>query len=512
MPATRLTMRKIRETLRPPLEAGLSYRQISASTNISIGAIQNLLSKAETPGLSWPLPPALDDNALARLFYPGANTSTGLIAMPDWTTIHQELKRKGTTKLLLWEEYTQRYPNRCYSYSQFCDRYRHWLGQQRRSMRQVHKAGEKLFVDYAGQTVPIVCPLSGQINPAQIFVATLGASGHTYAEATATQTLADWLGSHVRSFEFFGGVPELVIPDNLKSAVTRTCRYDPDVNPSYQQLAEHYRVVIIPARPRKPKDKSKAELSVQLVERWILARLRKITFFSLAELNRCIHALLQDLNTRPFKRMPGSRQQAFEQLDKRALRALPSQRYEYQEIKTVKVNIDCHVQYDQHLYSVAHQYVGERLELHASTKLVRLYMHRHLVATHRRRNKPGMSTDPLHMPERHRKHQQWTADRLKQWAAQLGPDILAWVTERLETKAHPEQAYRVCLGLLNLSGQYSPERLNASCRIAKREGLSRLQQVRSILQSNRDQLPQQLPIAIELPQNHENVRGPGNFH
>ncbi|HBX37488.1 MAG TPA: IS21 family transposase [Pseudohongiella sp.] len=373
-------------------------------------------------------------------------------------------------------------------------------------------SGEKLFVDYAGQTVPIVCPLTGQINPAQIFVATLGASGCTYAEATATQTLPDWLGSHVRSFEFFGGVPELVIPDNLKSAVTRACRYDPDVNPSYQQLAEHYRVVVIPARPRKPKDKSKAELSVQLVERWILARLRKMTFFSLAELNRCIHALLQDLNTRPFKRMPGSRQQAFEQLDKPALRALPSQRYEYQEIKTVKVNIDYHVQYDQHLYSVPHQYVGERLELHASANLVRLYMHRHLVATHRRRNKPGMSTDPLHMPERHRKQQQWTPGRLKQWAAQVGPDTLVWVNERLESKAHPEQAYRVCLGLLSLSRQYPSERLNASCRIANREGLNRLRHVRSILQSNRDQLPQSLPIGIELPQDHENVRGPGNFH
>ena len=237
-----------------------------------------------------------------------------------------------------------------------------------------------------------------------------------------------------------------------------------------------------------------------------------MTFFSLAELNRCIHALLQDMNTRPFKRMPGSRQQAFEQLDKPALRALPSQRYEYQEIKTVKVNIDYHVQYDQHLYSVPHQYVGERLEMHASANLVRLYMHRHLVATHQRRNKPGMSTDPLHMPERHRKHQQWTPDRLKQWAAQLGPDILAWVTERLESKAHPEQAYRVCLGLLSLSRQYPSERLNASCRIANREGLNRLRHVRSILQSNRDQLPQSLPIGIELPQDHENVRGPGNFH
>jgi transposase len=505
-------MRKIRETLRLRLEAGLSYRQISASTKTSIGAIQKLLSKADSLNLQWPLPAELDDGGLARLFYPQANPSSGATAVPDWTKLHQELKHKGTTKLLLWEEYTQQFPNRCYSYSQFCDRYLHWLGLQQRSMRQIHKAGEKLFVDYAGQSVPLVCPRSGEINRAQIFVATLGASGYTYAEATATQTLPDWLGSHVRTFEFFGGVPELVIPDNLKSAVTRACRYDPDLNPSYQQLAEHYRVVVIPARPRKPKDKSKAELSVQLVERWILARLRKHTFFSLAELNQCIHALLQDLNNRPFKQMAGSRQTAFEQLDKPLLRALPRQRYEYQEIKTVRVNIDYHVQYGQHLYSVPHQYVGERLELHASVGLIRIYMHQHLVATHPRHKGGGMSTDPAHMPERHRKHRQWSPERLKQWAAQIGPDTVIWVTERLETKAHPEQAYRVCLGLLNLSRQYPAERLNASCRIANREGLSRLKQVRSILQSNRDQLPQQLPITIELPQDHENVRGPGNFH
>jgi transposase len=512
MPATRLTMRKIRETLRLRLEAGLPYRQISASTKTSIGAIQKLLSKADSLGLTWPLPDDLDDAALARMFYPSANTSTGTTAFPEWTAIHLELKHKGMTKLLLWEEYTQQYPNRCYSYSQFCDRYRHWLGQQRRSMRQVHKAGEKLFVDYAGQTVPVVCPLTGVISPVQVFVATLGASGYTYAEATATQTLPDWLGSHVRAFEFFGGLPELVVPDNLKSAVSRACRYDPDVNPSYQQLAEHYRVVVIPARPRKPKDKSKAELSVQLVERWILARLRKHTFFCLAELNRCIHALLEDLNSRAFKRMPGSRKEAFEQLDKPVLKALPAQRYEYQEIKTVKVNIDYHIQYDQHLYSVPHQYVGERLELHASRTLVRIYMQRQLIATHPRRKGTGMSTDPLHMPERHSKHLQWTPQRLKHWASQVGPDILMWVTERLETKTHPEQAYRVCLGLLSLSRQYPSDRLNASCRIANREGLGRLKQVRSILQSNRDQLQQQLPIGIELPQDHENVRGPGNFH
>lgn len=507
-------MRKIRETLRLRLEAGLSYRQISASTKTSIGAIQKLLSRAETLGLSWPLPPQMDDTQLARLFYPNArSTRAGRdLQEPDWPAIHRQLQGKGMTKQLLWQEYTEQYPNRCYSYSQFCERYQRWRGTLKRSMRQIHKAGEKLFIDYSGMTVPIICPTTGEISRAEIFVAVLGASGYTYAEATASQSLPDWLASHVRAFEYFGGVPEMVIPDNLKSAVSRACRYDPDLNPSYQQLAEHYQVVVIPARPYKPQDKSKAEVGVQLVERWILARLRRHSFFSLAELNRCIRALLKELNERPFKQLPGCRREAFERLDRPALRALPSHRYEYTEIKAVKVNIDYHVQYDRHLYSVPHQYVGERLELHASERLIRMYFRRRLVATHPRQRRGAMSTDPGHMPTRHRKHQQWTPGRLKRWAGEIGADTLLWVSQRIESKEHPEQAYRLCLGLLNLSRQYPTARLNASCRIANREGLTRLQQIKSILQSNRDQLQQSLPIGLELPQDHENVRGPDNFH
>jgi transposase len=367
-------MRKIRDVLRLRLEAGLSYRQISASSKISIGAIQKLLSSAQALSLSWPLPEELDDRQLAQLFYPGADTRiSNRYQMPDWLTVHQELKSKGTTKLLLWEEYTQQYPNRCYSYSQFCDRYNQWHKRQKRSMRQLHKAGEKLFVDYAGKTVPIVNPQTGEVRDAQVFVAVLGASNYTYAEATASQSLPDWLQSHVRAFAYFGGTTELIIPDNLKSGVQKACRYDPDLNPSYQQLAEHYQVAVMPARPYKPKDKSKAEVGVQIVERWILARLRHHTFFSLAELNQCIRALLEELNTKPFKQLPGNRRQAFEQLDRPALKPLPLHPYRYVDIKAVKVNIDYHVEYRHHLYSVPHQYVGERLELHAGDTLIQLY-------------------------------------------------------------------------------------------------------------------------------------------
>lgn len=506
-------MRKIREILRLRREAGLSFRQISAGTKVSLGAIQKLLSKADALGVDWPLPPDMDDVRLARLFYPAADpTPSTRFQEPDWTLLHQELQRKGMTKQLAWEEYTARFPNRCYSYSQYCERYRRWLKKQKRSMRQLHKAGEKCFVDYCGPTVPVVSPVTGEIRGAQVFVAVLGASNYTYAEATLSQALPDWLQSHVRTFEFFGGVPEMVIPDNLKSGVSKACRYDPELNPSYQQLAEHYQVAVLPARPYKPQDKAKAEVGVQIVERWILARLRHHTFFSLAELNQCIGGLLVELNHKPFKQLPGHRHDAFERLDKPALRPLPRQPYRYVAIKPVKVNIDYHVQYERHLYSAPHQYVGEQLELHAGDHLVELYFGQQLVATHPRRRQPGTTTDPAHMPQRHRKHQQWTPGRLKQWAKDIGPDALHWVSQRLAEKAHAEQAYRVCLGLLNLSREYPASRLNATCRIANREGLIRLKQITSILRSNRDQLQQDLPLVVDLPQDHENIRGPHHFH
>jgi transposase len=506
-------MRKIRDVLRLRLSAGLSIREIHRSTKLSVGGIQKLLTRAAALELDWPLPDELDDNQLAALFYPRSDTQASRrYQMPDWTVVYQELKRPQMTKQLLWEEYTRQYPNRCYSYSQFCDRYRRWCGKQKRSMRQHHKAGEKCFVDYGGSTVPVVSAGTGEIRQAQIFVAILGASNYTFAEATWTQSLPDWLESHVRMLEFYGGCTEVVVPDNLRSGVSKACRYDPDLNPSYQQWAEHYNVAVMPARPYKPRDKAKAENAVLVVQRWILARLRHHTFFSLAELNQCIRALLKDLNNRPFKQLPGCRRSAFEQLDRPALKPLPVQPYRYAAIKPVKVNIDYHVEYESHFYSVPHQYVGERLELHASETLVEIYFRRQLVATHPRKHTPGFTTNPAHMPRRHRAQQQWSPGRLKQWAADIGPDTLIWVSGQLERRDHPEQAYRVCLGLLNLSKQYPATRLNAACRIANPAGLVRLKQINAILKSNRDQLPEQLSFPAELPQDHENIRGPHNFH
>ena len=509
----RITMRNIREVLRLSLSAKLSVRKISASTKMSVGAIQNLLNKAKVMNLSWPLPIELDDASLVIKFYPKANIlRTAKFHVPNWSELHIEFKKKGITKQLLWEEYKEQHPDNSYSYSQFCDRHMNWLQNQKRSMRQQHKAGDKLFVDYAGQTIPIVSGTTGETRTAQIFVAVLGASNYTYVEATYSQSLPDWLESHVRAFEFLGGTPKIVIPDNLKSGVSKACRYDPDLNPSYQQLASHYDVAVIPARPYKPKDKSKAEVGVQIIERWILAKLRHQTFFSLGELNHCIKVLLTDVNLRPFKQLEGSRQSWFESIDKPALSALPKQPYHYVAIKSAKVGIDYHVQYDRHYYSVPHHLVGEKIELHVSDSQVAVYFRDKTVCRHVRKYHSGTTTEPLHMPKRHEKHQTWTPGRLLNWASTLGSEVTKWVKYQLDSKTHPEQAYRVCLGMLNLSKSYPAERLDKACSIANKHSLYRLRQVSDILKSNQDKLINSTQQSFDLPQNHENIRGPKAFH
>jgi transposase len=506
-------MRKLRDILRLRLSSGLSIRQIQAVTKASIGLVQKLIARAEALGLVWPLPDDLDDNKLQALFYPPTNNrNTERFEHPDCPSVRQSLTQKGVTLQLLWEEYAEQFGTRAYSRTQFCSIYHGWRQQQKRSMRQVHKAGEKCFVDYCGPTIPIVDPYTGEIRGCQVFVGVLGASNYTFAEATLAQKLVDWLASHSRMFTFFGGTPAIVVPDNLRSAVTKPCRYDPDLNPSYQQLAEHYGIAVIPARPYKPKDKSKAEVAVQIVERWIMAKLRHVTFFSLAEVNQCIKALLAELNERPFKQLPGNRRTAFETIDQPELGPLPLHPYEYVDIKHVKVNIDYHVQYGDHFYSVPHEYVGERIELHVSDRLVIAYFKQHQAMQHPRAFRAGMTTNEAHMPVRHQKHQAWPPERLTSWANKIGPDVARWVVRQLAIKDHPEQAYRVCLGLLNLSKKYPVDRLNSACRIANTYDLVRLAQVRSILKSNRDQLPEQLSLTVELPQDHGNIRGPNNFH
>lgn len=519
MPAERTSMRTIKEVLRLKFDGHLSLRQIARSLNIGLGTVSLHINRAKAAGLSWPLPTDLDDSGLERLLFPGqlAPVRRGLVE-PDYGNIHEELKRKGVTKQLLWEEYKQIHGDNGYQYSQYCQRYRDWVLTLKRSMRQVHKAGEKLFIDYCGPTVPIVNPETGEVHGAQVFVATWGASNYTFAEATRTQTKPDWIQSHVNAFEFFGGVPEVLVPDNLKSAVTKADRYEPIINSSYQHMASHYKTTVIPARPYKPKDKAKAENAVLIVERWIMARLRHQTFFTLAEVNQYIRFLLDDLNNRSFKKLPGSRQSQFERLDKPALRALPAVRYQFTEFKLARVNIDYHLEYGKHFYSVPHHLVKHQVEVQATRDIIAISFKGKQIARHVRSNRQGgYSTDPSHMPTAHRKHSQWSPERLLNWADDLGPHVRVITQHMLARKRHPEQAYRGCLGLLNLSRKYDKRRLNSACERAVAINAPHLKSIKSILQQGIDQLalPLDTPSTATEEQccdDHDNIRGPQYFH
>lgn len=518
MPAERTSMRIIREVLRLRFEAKLTQRQIARSLDIGLGTVSAHLARAKEAGLTWPLP-EIDDTALASLFFPNQlpPTRSGLVE-PDYAYIHRELKRKGVTKQLLWEEYKELHGDNGYQYSQYCQRYRDWVKTLNLSMRQVHKAGEKLFIDYSGQTVPIVNPDTGELLEAQIFIAAWGASNYTYAEATRSQQKADWIQSHINAFKYFGGVPELLVPDNLKSAVTKPCRYEPIINASYQHLASHYKTAIVPARPYKPKDKAKAENAVLVVERWILARLRHQTFFTLAELNQQIRFLLDDLNSREFKKLPGSRRSQFDLLDKPAMRALPATPYQFTEFKLARVNIDYHIEYDKHFYSVPHHLVKHQVEVQATRDCIVVIFKGNQVAYHARSNRQGaFTTDVLHMPQAHRKHDQWSPGRLLNWAKDIGPNVLVITKAMLERKRHPEQAYRGCLGLLNLSRKYDAQRLDKACGHAMQIGSPNVRSVKSILQQGIDQLELTLNKSTHEKDeptcdDHDNIRGPHYYH
>ncbi len=509
----KLSVRYIKEILRLRYETKLSQREISRSVRVSVGTVNQYLTRAVQAGISWPLPAEMDQTALIKALFPDQPVThrTGFV-IPDWSSAQNELRHKGMTKQLLWEEYCQCHPYNAYSYSQYCHHYQVWLSQQRRSMRQIHKAGEKLFIDYAGPTVAVINPDTGEIRQAAIFVAVLGASNYSFAEATWGQSLSDWLESHVRAFEFFGGTTTILVPDNLKSAINKACRYEPEMNRSYSMLAEHYGVAVIPARPRKPKDKSKAEGSVLLVERWVLAKLRHETFFTLASLNARIKELLEQLNNKPFQKLPGSRRSQFEALDKPVLRPLPTNRYQYVDIKKARVGIDYHIEYDNHFYSVPHQLSGRQLEVHANSSCVQVYNLDKLITAHPRKYHAGFTTNPVHMPENHRAHAEWTPARLLKWGATIGPNTKIMVQGFIDAKQHPEQAYRACLGLLKLNKLYGAERLEKACRLGLVEGLCNVKSIRNILKYNRDQSS----TATEedntaLNQHHENVRGSNQY-
>ena len=503
-------MRKVKEVLRLYHLKDLSTREIAQSLGIGRSTVHDYLDRALKAGLGWPLPPELDDASLEHHLFP---TRVPVFSekrqMPPMGYLNQELKRKGVTLQLLWDEYKQNNPDG-YQYSQFCRLYHQWAEKLDPCLRQEYRVGEKLFVDYAGHTMEVTDPETGEIREAQIFVATLGASNYTFAEASLSQDLPSWIECHIHAFEFFGGAPEILVPDNLRSAVTRSCRYEPDLNATYRDMAEHYGTVIIPARVGKPRDKAKGESAVLQVERWVLAPLRHRTFFSLTELNQALRAQLELLNHRPFEKLPTSRKILFETLERPTLKPLPSHRFIFAEWKSAKVNIDYHIEVDRHYYSVPYQLIHQKVEVRFTEATVEIFFKGRRVASHLRSYRPGKPTTVSeHMPKSHQKYLEWTPSRLIGWAAKIGPYTQNLVTCILEDRPHPEQGYRSCLGLLRLGKRYTPERLEAACARALGMKTYSYKNVESILKNGLDRQP--LTVAssqTSLPLlEHSNLRG-----
>ena len=508
MSAKRLTMRKIREILHLRYDLQFTFSRIATSCNIGRSTVSDHLKRFKAAGLVWPLSDDMDDDRLEKLLFPAVDkTDTRNRASPDWSVVHQELRRKGVTLMLLWQEYKERHLDG-YQYSQYCQLYRQWIGTIDPVMRQTHPPGENLFVDYAGQTVDIRDSAGQNVRSAQIFVAVLGASNYTYAEATWTQSLPDWISSHVHAFEYFDGVTAVVVPDNLKSGVKDPCFYDPDINPTYLDMARHYGTVIIPARVRKARDKAKVETAVQIVERWILARLRNQTFFSLDQLNQAIRRLLEELNRKSFQKLPGSRLSQFETIDRPALKPLPVQPYRFAEWKKARVNIDYHIEVERHYYSVPHNLIKKQVDVRITDTTIECFYQNQRVASHIRSYKQGRHTTVKdHMPTSHRQWAEWSPDRFIRWAEKIGPQTAELIRTVLSSRPHPQQGYRSSLGILRLAKSYGDDRLEAACDRANRIGSTSYKSVASILKHGLDQRP---PVVADRERPailHENIRG-----
>ncbi len=506
-------MRKIREVLRLH-SLGLTQREIARSCSVGQSTVSEYLKAAEAAGLRWADIADWSQDRLEKALLPSqpAVKDRTQLPLPDFAAVHAELQtHKHLTLQLVWEEYRATHAEG-YRYSRFCELYQRWRRRQEVVMRQEHRAGEKLFVDYAGDTIAVQDPEGGPARQAQLFVAVLGASNYTFAEATWTQGLPDWIGSHIRAFEFFAGVPEIVVPDNLKSGVTRPCRYEPGVNITYEEMAQHYGVAVVPARVRKPRDKAKVENGVLVVERWIVAALRKRAFFSLGEVNQAIAELLLRLNQRGFRKREGTRQSLFQSLDQPALKPLPVERYQYGEWKTARVNIDHHVELDKHWYSVPHQLTQCQVEIRATPTTVEIFHRGVRVASHARsRAEYKHTTIHEHRPKAHQRHQEWPPSRVVEWCGAVGP-ATAQVAERiLGSNRHPEQGYRSCLGIVRLGENYPHERVEAAARRALALNVCTYRSLKAILENHLDGQEPETASAPPPPIDHPNLRGPGYY-
>jgi transposase len=504
-------MRHIKDILRLKHQNQLSIREIARSCGIPISTVGDYLQRAQATGLGWPLPEELSDSQLMeRLSAPADATEAVVKPLPNWPHIREELGRKSVTLRLLWQEYRQVHSNG-YGYSRFCELYERWADTLDPVLRQTHEPGKKLFVDWAGQTVPIHHP-DGTLSQASLFVAVLGFSNKLFAEAFAEQQLNSWITGHVHAFEFFGGVTFAVIPDNPKTAVIRADRYEPVLHRTYQEMAEHHGTVILPARPKKPRDKAKVETGVQIAQRQILAALRDLRFFSVGDLNIAIRPLVHKLNAQPFQKLDGSRESWFETAEKAALLPLPEHRYELATWSKAKVNIDYHVAVEKHYYSAPFSLVHKQLDVRLTSRTVEFFLDGKRVAAHVRNHQHGkFTTVAEHRPKAHQRYLEWTPTRLIEWARSVGPQCALVVEQILISKPHPEQGFRSCLGLLRLGKGFGNARLEAAARRALHHQTCSYQSIKSILENRLDQEPEQVELALKSPA-HENVRGQTYYH
>jgi transposase len=508
MSKEKMSMRKLHEVFRLRFEQGLSYEKIATSVCAGETTVRMYLKRAERAGITWPLPPEIDEEALEKKLYPPRSPRKKTQDMLDFSSIHKELKKKGVTLQLLWEKFIGTFPEG-YSHSRFCYLYKQWACKLNVWMPQKHKAGEKVFVDYAGLTIPIYNEKTRTFINAQIFVATLGASNYTYIEATESQKLEDWISSHQRMFVFFGGVPEIVVPDNLKSGVTSPQRYEPDCNPTYLKMVQHYGAAVIPARVKRPKDKAKVEKAVQDIERQILAKVMEMQFFSIQELNAVLWMHLEGFNNRDFQKVPGSRKSLFEELDKPALKHLPTSLYEFAFWERKTVDQSYHITIDGQHYSVPYKYTKQVVDIRFNDRTVEVFYKGNSIAVHQKSSVPGSySTNNHHRPISHQQYAETNPETLLQTAKGFGIYAVEWVKMVLsDNTLHMRQREARCLGVLRLSKIYGRDRLNAACRRALRYSIFKLTNMKSSLH-NLDQLPlSEDSKTIPIPQQHENIRG-----
>jgi transposase len=513
MAMPRLHVKQIVEILRLRFDEQRSHREISASVNCGRTSIGDCLARFKASGLLWPLPAGTTEEEIELRLYPEACLSGATKQPPDWGYIHRELKKKSVTRMLLWLEYREDQPDG-YQYSQFCLQYQEWAKSADFVFRNEHRAGEKAFIDYVGQTMPIWDAKTGECKHAQIFLGVLGASNFTFAEATWTQTIPDWLASHKRMFAAFGGVPEILVPDNLRSAVSKACRYDPVINPAYYAMAKHYGLTVIPARARKPRDKAKAEAGVLLVERWILAALRNRKFFSLDELNAAIAVLLTRLNEKKFQKIDGCRLSLFETIDRPALKALPVDDFTISEYKIARVNINYHVELERHNYSVPYTCVQKEVTIRYTARVVEVLYKGESIASHLRRNKPGgYSTIDEHMPPRHKAHVKWSPERMINWVGEAGPSTKKMAEVIIASRRHPEESYKVILGMIRLGEKNGQDRLEAACKRALELNTPYYRSIKNILNAGLDKaLMPHKDQTTDLSINHGNIRGPEYYN